>query len=108
MSLRKTRVVLDTNVLVSGILFENGKEARILRLAANGEIDVFASVDILAAFVRVISRQKFQLTTLEVNWPASTFRITVALGSFTVASIAGPTALKFVLSRQPRFCMLRD
>lgn len=64
---RKTRVVLDTSVLVSGILFENGKEARILQSATNGEIDVFASVDILAKFVRVISRPKFQLTSLEVS-----------------------------------------
>jgi putative PIN family toxin of toxin-antitoxin system len=89
---RKTRVVLDTNVLVSGILFENGKEARILRSAANGGIGVFASVDILAEFVRVISRPKFQLTTLEVS-----------VATEYILSFA-----KFTLSPEPLKYQIRD
>ena len=63
----KTRVVLDTNILVSGILFKDGNEAEILSSAANGEIDVIISLDILEEFVEVISRPKFQLTSEEVS-----------------------------------------
>lgn len=62
----RVRVVLDTNVLVSGILFKDGSEAKILQLAEQGRISVFASLEILIEFVNVISRRKFQLTTQEV------------------------------------------
>jgi len=61
----RTRVVLDTNVLVSGILFE-GNEAKILRSAEEGRIAVFLSLEILEEFVDVLSRKKFQLTAQEV------------------------------------------
>jgi len=60
-----TRVVLDTNVLVSGILFE-GSEAKILRSAEEGRIVVFLSLEILEEFVDVLSREKFQLSAQEV------------------------------------------
>lgn len=62
----RVRVVLDANVLVSGILFKDGSEAKILQLGEQGRISVFASLEILIEFVNVISRRKFQLTTQEV------------------------------------------
>ncbi len=67
MKSRKASVVLDTNILVSGVLFEKGNEAEILHSAANGEIDIIISPDILEEFVDVISRPKFQLTDDDVS-----------------------------------------
>jgi len=62
----RIRVVLDTNVLISGVLFKDGTEAKILQLAERGRISVFVSLEILVEFVDVISRRKFQLTTQEI------------------------------------------
>mgnify|MGYP001557346384 FL=1 len=49
------RVVLDTNVLISGIFFA-GPPARILAAWAVGELELLASVDILAEYRRVGDR----------------------------------------------------
>ncbi len=64
---RREKVVLDTNVLISGVLFEDGTEAEILQSAANADIDVFTSPDILAEFAEVIARPKLQLNREEVS-----------------------------------------
>lgn len=63
----KPRVVLDTNVLVSGILFKEGNEAKILRSADSREIEVFVSPEILKEFAEVVSRPRFQLTSQELS-----------------------------------------
>ena len=49
------RVVLDTNVLMSGIFFA-GPPATILEAWAEGELELLASVDILTEYRRVGSR----------------------------------------------------
>lgn len=49
------RVVLDTNVLVSGILFA-GPPATILAAWAEGELELLVTVDILAEYRRVGER----------------------------------------------------
>jgi hypothetical protein len=49
------RVVLDTNVLMSGIFFA-GPPATILAAWAEGELELLASVDILTEYRRVGSR----------------------------------------------------
>lgn len=36
----KPRVILDTNILISGLVFTNGKIHKILRLVENGEISL--------------------------------------------------------------------
>ena len=77
----RPKVVLDTNVLVSAILFEGGNEAKILQLAANGDIDLFTSPDILAEFLEVLSRPKFQLTPEEVS---TAFRFLLAVAKLTI------------------------
>ena len=41
------RVVLDTNIIVSACLNENGLPFRILKLALAGSIDLYASEPIL-------------------------------------------------------------
>jgi len=49
------KVVLDTNVLVSGIFFA-GPPARILTAWAEDQLDLLATIDILAEYRRVGSR----------------------------------------------------
>ena len=49
------RVVLDTNVLMSGIFFA-GPPAKILAAWAEGQLDLLASVDILTEYRRVAKR----------------------------------------------------
>ena len=52
------RYVLDTNVIVSALLFENGKPARALRHAlANGE--VLLSLELLEELNEVLGRERF-------------------------------------------------
>jgi uncharacterized protein len=54
----KVRYVFDTNVIVSALLFENGKPAQALRYAlANGEI--LLSLDLLEELNEVLGRERF-------------------------------------------------
>ena len=49
------KVVIDTNVLVSGI-FWDGKPEQLLRKMIDNEIEVYASFKILNEYIRVIER----------------------------------------------------
>lgn len=52
------RYVFDTNVIISALLFENGKPAQALRFAlANG--DVLLSLDLLEELNEVLGRERF-------------------------------------------------
>lgn len=55
------RVVLDTNVLISAVLF-GGKPRDVFRLAIQGRIDAFTSPALNGEFRDVLSRPKFKLT----------------------------------------------
>jgi putative PIN family toxin of toxin-antitoxin system len=57
-------VVLDTNVLISAILF-GGKPRDLLQLIIQGQIDAFISPALEKEFRDVLSRPKFKLTTEE-------------------------------------------
>ena len=57
----KTKVVLDTNVLISGILF-GGNPRQILELVIQGKIDAYISPAIFTEFREVLVRPKFGLT----------------------------------------------
>jgi len=58
------RVVLDTNVLISAILF-GGKPRDILRLIIRGQINASISPNLEIEFKDVLSRPKFKLTAEE-------------------------------------------
>ena len=58
------RVVLDTNILISGVL-HIGKPSKILDLALQNRIEVIASIPIIEEFKNVISRDKFKLSIEE-------------------------------------------
>ncbi len=54
----EVRYVFDTNVIISALLFENGKPAQAFRYAlANGE--VLLSLDLLEELNEVLGRERF-------------------------------------------------
>jgi len=65
-----TRVVLDTNVVVSAMLAEHGNEAQVLKLACAGELLVFVTEEILAEYDEVLHRPHFRHFT-EANIQAN-------------------------------------
>ncbi|MCP2604204.1 putative toxin-antitoxin system toxin component, PIN family [Candidatus Aminicenantes bacterium AC-708-M15] len=59
-----TKIVLDTNVYISGILFK-GKPREILNLARMGKVEILISEKIINEIERVL-RLKFKRTTFEI------------------------------------------
>lgn len=55
------RVVLDTNVIVSGLLNPEGNPGRVLDLFLAGEVTLLADDRILAEYRAVLRRPKFRL-----------------------------------------------
>ncbi len=60
------RVVLDTNVLVSALLF-TGVSSQLVPLWQRSAITVLLSRDILEEYLRVLSYPKFQLSEAEIK-----------------------------------------
>jgi putative PIN family toxin of toxin-antitoxin system len=54
------RVVIDTNVVVSGRLREEGHPALIMNLAVNRKIHLFISPEVWAEYEEVLCRPKFK------------------------------------------------
>jgi uncharacterized protein len=59
--MKRHHVVLDTNVLISAILF-GGKPREILNQVISGQIDCTLSLDILNELIGVLQRPKFGFT----------------------------------------------
>jgi|LGVF01.2.fsa_nt_gb putative PIN family toxin of toxin-antitoxin system len=57
----KTKVVLDTSVLISGILF-GGNPRQILELVIQGKIDAYISPAIFTEYREILIRPKFGLS----------------------------------------------
>jgi putative PIN family toxin of toxin-antitoxin system len=55
------RVVLDTNIIVSAYLNEDGLPFRILKLALAGAIDLYASEQILEEYKELLQRKSYPL-----------------------------------------------
>ncbi len=60
-----TRLTLDSNVIISGLLF-GGKPQQLLEMAMRGEVEIFISDEIVAEISRVLARPKFGLTPEEI------------------------------------------
>jgi putative PIN family toxin of toxin-antitoxin system len=60
------RIVLDTNVLISGIFF-SGPPARILAAWADGRFELVASVEVLAEYRRVAERLQKTFPSIDIN-----------------------------------------
>jgi putative PIN family toxin of toxin-antitoxin system len=72
------RIVCDTNVLISGVLF-NGPPRRVLELIARGAIDNAVSLEILAEVKNVLLRPEFGLSSEQVTDMVATFAETFSL-----------------------------
>lgn len=59
------RVVVDSNVLVSGLLSESGPPGQIVVLLFQGELEPVLSAKILAEYAEVLSRPKFDFEPSE-------------------------------------------
>jgi putative PIN family toxin of toxin-antitoxin system len=61
-----TRVILDTNTLVSAFLF-SGPASRLVPLWQTGQLTVLVSKSILAEYYRVLAYPKFELSEAEIK-----------------------------------------
>jgi putative PIN family toxin of toxin-antitoxin system len=62
------KIVLDTDVLVSGLISPFGPPARILRLLAAGDLLICYDARIIAEYHDVLNRQKFGFNRDSVEW----------------------------------------
>jgi putative PIN family toxin of toxin-antitoxin system len=62
-----TRLVLDTNVLVSAMLFPNGNESMVLRLALSDAFELGVSAAILNEYREVLERPRFKLSRIRID-----------------------------------------
>ena len=60
------KVVLDTNVLISGVFF-SGLPARILAAWADSRFELVASVEVLAEYRRVAARLHKRFSSIDIN-----------------------------------------
>lgn len=60
-------VVIDTNIVISGLLF-GGRVGEIVRLWENGKIQPFLSQEILDEYIRVLAYPKFSLSEQEIDY----------------------------------------
>ena len=61
------RIVLDTNVVVSGLLQPEGNPARVLALALAGAVQVCYDRRILAEYAEVLARSRFKFDAKRVH-----------------------------------------
>jgi putative PIN family toxin of toxin-antitoxin system len=73
------RVVIDTNVVVSAHLNDEGLPAAILDLAASRRIQMYISEPILAEYQEVLNRPHFKLTPRRIARSLSVIRKTSLL-----------------------------
>jgi putative PIN family toxin of toxin-antitoxin system len=81
------RIVLDTNILVSGLLY-SGKPRRLIDLAMHGKIEIVSSVEMIEELRDVLSREKFGLEKEEqtkmVDFVVRLSHITILKSKFKV------------------------
>jgi putative PIN family toxin of toxin-antitoxin system len=93
---RPMRVVADTNVVVSGLLWR-GNPRRVLEAARDGSIELFTSAALLAELLDVLSREKFteRLASAGVS-PQE-----LVLGYAALASVIQPAVIEPVILADP-------
>ena len=65
--IKKIRTVIDTNVIVSAILF-GGIPGELISLWKSGHIQPLASKDIIDEYIKVLTYPKFDLSEKEINY----------------------------------------
>lgn len=61
------KIVLDTNVLVSGLLFAFGPPAEIVRLVISGDLSLLYDARILLEYKAVLLRPRFSFNSTDIN-----------------------------------------
>jgi uncharacterized protein len=82
------RIVIDTNVLVSGIFFETGNEAKVLDAVINNKLTLVTSLEILQEIRGTLAAEKFGLT------PTEAFSIFQLILSISEILLTPPAATK--------------
>ena len=65
--IKKIRTVIDTNVIVSAILF-GGIPGKLISLWKSGRITPLASKDMIDEYIKVLAYPKFKLSENEINY----------------------------------------
>ena len=91
---RKIRAVLDTNVIVSALLFE-GETSRLIDHWKQGRLTLILSPAIFAEMVQVLSYPKFQLEEAEI-------KILLEEEIFPSAEIINPKSRRKRYTRDPQ------
>jgi len=61
------RIVIDTNVIVSALLF-GGQPGKLVELWRGGRLQPFASKSIVEEYIRVLTYPKFRMTEDEIDY----------------------------------------
>ena len=61
------RIVLDTNVIVSGLLHSFSSSGEIVRMVTSGDLQLCYDVRILSEYKEVLQRPKFSFAPIEVE-----------------------------------------
>jgi putative PIN family toxin of toxin-antitoxin system len=86
------KIVLDTNVLVSGLLKRGGNPAEIVALALGGAVRVCYDTRILAEYAEVLSRPRFNFDPHHVRTVLSKIRADGLLAQSRVSVSGLPDA----------------
>lgn len=62
------KVVLDTNIVVSGLLSPFGSSGKIVRMAASGDIELYYDARILCEYRDVLLRPKFSFVQIHIEY----------------------------------------
>ena len=65
--IKKIRTVIDTNVIISAILF-GGIPGQLISLWKSGHIQPLASKDVFDEYINVLAYPKFELSEREINY----------------------------------------
>jgi uncharacterized protein len=90
------RLVLDTNVVASGLLW-NGTPARLIDAAQSAEIEVFTSRVLLAELTRILRRAKFAKAIAASRLSLDD----LVLGYAEIAQLVQPTRIAPVVITDP-------
>jgi len=86
------RVVLDTNIIVSAYLNEDGHPYRVLKLALAGAVSLYASEEILDEYKELLQRKSF---------PMDSRRAALLLKKIRAASTMVKPAVKLFETKDP-------
>ncbi len=62
-----TRVILDTNVIVSALLVPAGTQAKVLLLALRGDVALYVSAPIFQEYEEILRRPRFKLEPQQIE-----------------------------------------